>query len=75
MKEYDIKRHYEVKHANKFDKYKRQFQQDQVNDLRIKLSAQHQIFTRAAQEPTCYVKANCAVAMILAKKIEAIFRS
>jgi hypothetical protein len=34
LKEYNIKRHYEIKHANKFDKYKGQFRQDQVNDLK-----------------------------------------
>jgi hypothetical protein len=68
LKEYNIKRHYEAKHANEFDKYKGQFRQDQVNDLKRILSAQRQIFTRAAQESTCYVKASYAVAMILAKK-------
>ncbi|KAL3881241.1 hypothetical protein ACJMK2_027697 [Sinanodonta woodiana] len=47
MKEYNIKQHYEAKHANKFDKYKGQFRQDQVNNLKRKLSAQRQIFTRA----------------------------
>lgn len=36
LKEYNIKRHYETKHANKFDKYKGQFRQDQVNDLKKK---------------------------------------
>ena len=47
LKEYNIKRHYETKHANKFDKYKGQFRQDQVNDLKRKMSAQQKIFTRA----------------------------
>lgn len=68
LKEYNIKRHYETKHANKFDKYKGQFRVDQVNLLKRKLSAQHQIFSKAAQESACYVKASYAVAMILAKK-------
>ena len=67
MKEYNIKRHYEAKHASKFDQYKDQFRQDQVNELKRKLSAQRQIFTRAAQESTCYVKASYTVAMILAR--------
>ncbi|VEN48298.1 unnamed protein product [Callosobruchus maculatus] len=67
LKEYNIKRHYETKHANKFDKYKGQLQ---VNDLKRKLSAQKQIFTRANSESTCYVKASYAVAAILAKKMK-----
>ncbi|KAL3854537.1 hypothetical protein ACJMK2_013802 [Sinanodonta woodiana] len=70
MKEYNIKWHYEAKHANKFDKYKGQFQQVQVNDLKRNLSAQRQIFTRADQDSTCYVKASYAVAMILAKTLK-----
>lgn len=68
MKEYNIKRHDETKHANKFDKYKGQFRQDKVNDLKQKLSTQQQIFTKASTESRCYVKASYAVAMILAKK-------
>uniref|UniRef100_A0A6P7HAL3 General transcription factor II-I repeat domain-containing protein 2A-like n=1 Tax=Diabrotica virgifera virgifera TaxID=50390 RepID=A0A6P7HAL3_DIAVI len=68
MKEYNIKRHYDTKHANKFDKYKGQFRQDQVNSLKRKLSAQQQVFTRANPESTCYVKASYAIAAILAKK-------
>lgn len=74
LKEYNIKRHYEAKHANKFDKYEGKFRQDQVHELKRKLSTQRQIFTRATQKSTCYVKASYAVAMIPAKKIEAIFR-
>lgn len=67
LKEYNIKRHNETKHANKFNKHKGQFRQDQANDLK-KFSAQQKIFTRAGSESTtCYVKASYAVAMILAK--------
>ncbi|XP_063989608.1 general transcription factor II-I repeat domain-containing protein 2-like [Diachasmimorpha longicaudata] len=71
MKEYNIKRHYETKHANKFDQYKGKFRKDQVKSLQIKFSAQEQIFTRATSESTCYVKASYAVAAILGKKSKA----
>lgn len=56
---------YNIKHANKFDKYKWQFQQDQLNDLK-KISTQKTV-TIVGSESTCYIKASYAVHMILAK--------
>jgi hypothetical protein len=49
--------------------HKGQYREDQVNELKIKHSAQRRIFTRAAQYSTCYGKASHAEAKSLTNKI------
>lgn len=68
LKEYNVKRHYDTKHADKFHQYQGLIRHEKVSDLKKQLSGQQQIFTKAAAESIHHVKASYAVALILAKK-------
>lgn len=70
FKEYNIKRHYDTKHAFSYDKFEGQFREDKVSELKTKLSGQQLIFKNVSLQTESLVKASYAVAEI----IETIFR-
>ena len=68
FKEYNIKRHYDTKHAFSYDKFEGQFREDKVSELKTKLSGQQLIFKNVSLQTESLVKASYAVAEIIAKK-------
>ena len=67
FKEYNIKRHYDTKHAFSYDKFEGQFREDKVSELKTKLSGQQLIFKNVSLQTESLVKASYAVAEIIAK--------
>ena len=65
MKEYNIKRHYETKHAEKFDSIQGQLRSDKVADLKKALQSQQLVLNRHNVESELSVK----VSYIILKKI------
>lgn len=65
MKEFNVKRHYETKHASKFDCFQGKVRSDKVSDLKIKLKNQQFSFQKPQVESAACVK----VSFIVAEKI------
>ncbi|XP_063820200.1 general transcription factor II-I repeat domain-containing protein 2-like [Pseudophryne corroboree] len=71
LKEYNIKRHYETKHASKFNHLQGQPRVDKVNDLQKDLKRQQGTFKRHMEESEACVKASYVIAEKIAKKTKA----
>lgn len=70
MKEYNLKRHYETKHAAKFNVFQGQVRSDKVSDLKKKLKNQQFSFKKPTVETEACVKVSYIVAEKIAKKLK-----
>lgn len=68
MKEYNLKRHYETKHAANFNMFQGQVRCDKVCDLKKKLKNQQFTFKKPSIETEACVKVSYAIAEKIAKK-------
>lgn len=68
MKEYNLKRHYDAKHASKMDSIQGQFRIDKVRDLKKKLENQQSSFTRQSADSKLCVKVSYIISEQIAKK-------
>ena len=66
FKEFNIKRHYQTKHAN-YDKLTRDEHREKLKQLEAALTAQQRLFTRACESNENATKASYEVAMLIAK--------
>ena len=65
MKEYNLKRHYDTKHATKFETFKGQLRQDKMRALKSQLQRQQDSF----QKQNIENEANMKVSYIISEKI------
>lgn len=68
MKEYNLKRHYDAKHASKMDAIQGQFRLDKLRDLKKKLENQQYSFTRSNADSESIVKVSYIISEQIAKK-------
>ena len=68
LKEYNIKRHYETKHASEYITFQVQFRKDKIIELKNNIAKQHQIFNNMRCQSESSVKASYKIAEIIAKK-------
>ena len=68
LKEYNVKRHYETKHAREYVTYQGQFRKDKILELKKNLTKQHHIFKNFGGQSESSVKASYKVSEIIAKK-------
>jgi len=66
-KDYNIKRHYETKHASKFDKLSEAERAEKVKQLEVSLGTQQLCFKRAHESNESIAKASLEVALLVAK--------
>ena len=67
IKEHNIKRHYMLKHADKYDKFTLNLRKEKVESLKISLQTQQTIFTKVNRDVEGVVRASYAVSEIIAK--------
>ena len=67
FKEFNVKRHYQTKHANAFDKLTASDRAEKVKQLKAALASQQRFFTRANDSNENITKASYEVAMLIAK--------
>ena len=70
LKEYNIKRHYEIKHETNYKNTQGQMRKDQFNQLEKSLKQQQNIFKVQSFSSDLAVKASYTVSQILIKKIK-----
>ncbi|XP_073670885.1 general transcription factor II-I repeat domain-containing protein 2 [Paramisgurnus dabryanus] len=67
MKEYNVKRHYEAKHANSYQKFSDSEREDKVKQLEASLVSQQRLFIRAKESNENITRASYEVAILIAK--------
>ncbi|CAM1292725.1 Uncharacterised protein r2_g183 [Pycnogonum litorale] len=67
FKDFNVKRHYETKHATTYDKLTGSDRAEKVKQLQAALASQQRIFTRASESKENITKASYEVAMLIAK--------
>lgn len=67
FKEFNVKRHYQTKHANTYDKLTGSERAEKVKQLQAALASQQQLFTWACESNESVTKASYEVAMLIAK--------
>ncbi|XP_073672245.1 general transcription factor II-I repeat domain-containing protein 2-like [Paramisgurnus dabryanus] len=67
MKEYNVKRHYEAKHANSYQKFSDSEREDKVKQLEASLVSQQRLFIRAKESNENITRASYEVAVLIAK--------
>ena len=67
FKDFNVKRHYQTKHANTYDKLTGSDRAEKVKQLQAALASQQQFFTRACESKENITKASYEVAMLIAK--------
>lgn len=67
MKEFNVKRHYETKHANSYQRFSGNERVDKVKHLEAVLASQQRLFTRAKESSENSTRASYEVAMLIAK--------
>lgn len=70
MKEYNVKRHYDTKHAGKYKEWTGQLRKDKVKEFQRKLTSQQNIFRKVTDDSEIAVKASFVVSKILVKKMK-----
>lgn len=70
LKEYNIKRHYDTKHGNKYNEWSGQLRKDKVRDLKRTLTSQQNLFKKTSNDSELAVKASYVVSKILTKKLK-----
>lgn len=73
LKEFNLRRHYETKHATKIDNFQDHFRKDKIKELQRNLHAQQNVFKNMNSQAESYVKASYELAQIIAKKVKTIF--
>src|SRR6218665_3403845 len=66
-KEYNVCRHYETMHRDKYDAYTGKIREDQVMKLKSALCKQRSFFTNVSQSSEDSVKASFAISEMIAK--------
>lgn len=69
-KEYNVKTHYDTKHAAKYNEWTGQMRKDKVKELQRKLTSQQNLFRRVTDDSEIAVKASFDVSKILVKKMK-----
>lgn len=67
LKEYNIRRHYDSRHACKYSKLTGKLRSDKVHIMKKNLTSQRQIFTKRTQQNKSTLRASFQVVHILAK--------
>ena len=67
FKDFNVKRHYQTKHANTYDKLTGSDRAEKVKQLQAALASQQRFFTRACESKENITKASYEVAMLIAK--------
>lgn len=67
FKDFNVKRHYQTKHANTYDKLTGSDRAEKVKQLQAALASQQRFFTRACKSTENITKASYEVAMLIAK--------
>ena len=62
LKEYNIKRHYETHHGEKYNRLQGQVRKEKINDLLANLKKQQSVFTRSREVSDAAVKASYLIA-------------
>ena len=73
LKEYNIQRHYETHHKDKFHNLKGQLRKEKINKLFAGLKKQQSAFTHSRDVSDGAVKASYLIANELVQSIQAIF--
>jgi len=66
FKDFNVKRHYQTKHANTYDKLTGSDRAEKVKQLQAALASQQRFFTRACESKENITKASYEVAMLIA---------
>jgi len=69
FKEYNVKRHYEIKH-NDYLKFSKEVKQSKHREFTSQLKTQQKMFSSALQQPSNIVKASYSVSFFIAKKMK-----
>ena len=67
FKNFKVKRHYQTKHANTYDKLTGSDRSEKVMQLQADLASQQRFFTRACESKENITKASYEVTMLIAK--------
>lgn len=67
-KEYNIKRHYDSKHACSYDKYTEKLRESKFEEMKRGLAKQQSVFTRVYTQSESAVKASYALSHLIASK-------
>jgi hypothetical protein len=67
-KEYNLRRHSETLHKNKFGVLELKLREDKLRNLKSDLQRQQNIFTAATKSDEAVIHANFAISQIIAKK-------
>lgn len=70
MKEYNVRRHYETKHASKYNEFSGNMRKEKVKELQRKLKFQQNLFRKVNDESQIAVKASFIVSKILVKRMK-----
>ena len=62
FKEYNIRRHYETQHGEKYDSLQGQLRREKINELLVGLKKQLSVFTRSREVSDAAVKASYIIA-------------
>lgn len=74
IKEYNIRRHYETKHEDKYKDLNIQQKLQKVEELKKSLVSQQTMFTKAKSQSEAVMKASYIVAEEITKSAPAIYR-
>ena len=66
VKEYNIRRHYNSKHASKYDKFRRKLREQKLKELQKSLQNQLSVFTPLHQTGNAVIKAIYRIAQQIA---------
>ena len=72
-KEYNVKRNYETKHANRFDNFIRKARRDKMAELQKDLNIQQSMFFRDKNISEAAVTASYLVSELTARNSKSIF--
>ena len=70
LKEYNVRRHYERKHASKYGTLQGQMREDKVREFKKRLAGQQNLLKKATTEADISVHANYLVSKILANRVK-----
>jgi hypothetical protein len=68
VKEYNLKRHYDTKHASKFASLQGQVRTDKLNLLKKSLKLQQSVFKEVSEDAESYVKVSYIIAQKIVKR-------
>ncbi len=69
-KNFNVKRHYNTKHASKYNGFQGSQRDDKINELKKALSAQQSVFSKSGNEVKNATKASYLVSELIAKKMK-----